>query len=79
MTEERGSRVAYLCNIASSDIQVLQISQGVIQDFEFGGVLKYEWGSGSAEPGAQSAPAHGAAMLGVGAGGGPGVITPGKI
>jgi hypothetical protein len=24
--------------------------QGVIQHFEFGGVLKYEWGSGSAEP-----------------------------
>jgi hypothetical protein len=30
--------------------------QGIIQDFEFGGVLKYEWGSGSAEPGRRAPP-----------------------
>jgi hypothetical protein len=28
----------------------------IIQDFEFGGVLKYEWGSGSAEPGRRAPP-----------------------
>jgi len=63
--------------------------QAISQDFMLGG-CKREHGvqtkSGSAEPGARSAPAHGEAVLGVGAGGGrplpprgSGGITPGKF
>jgi hypothetical protein len=43
--------------------------QSVIQDFEFGAVLKYEWGSGSAEPGALCARRAWRSHAGVGAGG----------
>jgi hypothetical protein len=43
-------------NIVFFMLMSLQQDQGIIQDFEFGGVLKYEWGSGSAEPGRRAPP-----------------------